>query len=163
MARINAPRCVVIDPIDGTWNFAHGLGTFGTILAVVEHGQTVWGALYDPLGDDRIEAHLGGGAWLIKGLLATERSKIDGIRIDNQKVLLEGKGLMDTICNEMKAVVIQYNEEQAAHLHTKEEYNASLESIAALNKQDAEIHNQVPLYHVLAIMLGYACMSRSNI
>ena len=29
-------RCVVIDPIDGTWNFAHGLANYGVLVAVVE-------------------------------------------------------------------------------------------------------------------------------
>lgn len=46
---------VVIDPIDGTWNFAKGLSAFGMILAVLHRGKTVWGVLYDPLLDDWIE------------------------------------------------------------------------------------------------------------
>ena len=56
-------RCVVIDPIDGTWNFAHGLANFGVIVAVVEDGATVWGCLYDPSFDDWVMAARGGGAW----------------------------------------------------------------------------------------------------
>ncbi|KIT14820.1 inositol monophosphatase family protein [Jannaschia aquimarina] len=54
-------RCVVIDPIDGTWNFAHGLANHGVIVAVVEDGQTVWGCLYDPGFDDWVLATRGGG------------------------------------------------------------------------------------------------------
>ena len=56
-------RCAVIDPIDGTWNFAHGIASYGVIVAVVEDGETVWGCLYDPSFDDWIAAHRGGGAW----------------------------------------------------------------------------------------------------
>lgn len=46
---------VVLDPVDGTWNYARGLAVFGVIVAVLHHGRTVWGALYDPLLDDWVE------------------------------------------------------------------------------------------------------------
>jgi len=58
-----ANQSVIIDPVDGTWNFAKGLATFGVILAVVENGQTVFGLLYDPVLDDWVWARKGGGAW----------------------------------------------------------------------------------------------------
>ncbi|MCI5074824.1 inositol monophosphatase [Oricola sp.] len=58
-----ADLAVILDPIDGTWNYAHGLATFGMILAVVAGGETVFGLLYDPIGDDWVMAHRGGGAW----------------------------------------------------------------------------------------------------
>ncbi|ROU00139.1 inositol monophosphatase family protein [Histidinibacterium lentulum] len=62
--RVGGPgRTLVIDPIDGTWNFAHGLAVFGVILAVVEDGETVFGLLYDPVFDDWIAARRSGGAW----------------------------------------------------------------------------------------------------
>lgn len=41
-----------IDPIDGTWNFAHGLGIFGVIIAATRYGKPVFGLIYDPLADD---------------------------------------------------------------------------------------------------------------
>lgn len=62
-----AERTVVIDPVDGTWNFAHGLGVFGVIIAVVENGETVAGILYDPLGDDTVHARLAKGAFFSRG------------------------------------------------------------------------------------------------
>ena len=62
--RLSGPgRTVVIDPVDGTWNFARGLALFGVILAVVEDGRTIWGVLYDPVLDDWITASEGQGAW----------------------------------------------------------------------------------------------------
>lgn len=57
-----ADQALIIDPIDGTWNYANGINTFGVILAVVEKGETVFGLLYDPLGDDWVMAEAGGGA-----------------------------------------------------------------------------------------------------
>ncbi|MEM0946351.1 MAG: inositol monophosphatase [Pseudomonadota bacterium] len=59
-------QTVVIDPIDGTWNYANGLATYGVILSVVEDGETVFGLLYDPSGDDWIVAYRGGGAWFVR-------------------------------------------------------------------------------------------------
>lgn len=54
---------VVIDPIDGTWNFAHGIATYGVLLSVIVDGVTVFGLLYDPLIDDWVVATPGGGSW----------------------------------------------------------------------------------------------------
>lgn len=59
----DAELAFVIDPIDGTWNYAAGLATFGVILAVVVRGRTVLGLLYDPVMDDWVITRAGGGAW----------------------------------------------------------------------------------------------------
>ncbi|MEM8825160.1 MAG: inositol monophosphatase, partial [Pseudomonadota bacterium] len=66
LERVGDGRVTVIDPIDGTWNFAHGIANYGVIVAVVEDGKTVWGLLYDPSFDDWIEAHRGDGAWFVR-------------------------------------------------------------------------------------------------
>lgn len=58
----NAELCAIIDPIDGTWNFAKGLPLFGVMLAIVENGQTIFGLIYDPITDTALFAHAGGGA-----------------------------------------------------------------------------------------------------
>jgi fructose-1,6-bisphosphatase/inositol monophosphatase family enzyme len=55
-------RMIVVDPVDGTWNFASGQTNFGMILSVVEAGKTVFGVHLDPVMDDWIFAHAGGGA-----------------------------------------------------------------------------------------------------
>ena len=56
-------RVIVIDPIDGTWNFAQGMPTFGTMVSVIEDGETVFGLLYEPMLDDWIWAARGEGTW----------------------------------------------------------------------------------------------------
>ena len=38
----------VIDPIDGTWNYAKGIPLFGVILSVLRYGTPIFGLLYDP-------------------------------------------------------------------------------------------------------------------
>lgn len=50
----NEAQAVVLDPIDGTWNFARGLALFGMLAAVVRQGVPVAGVLYDPICDDWI-------------------------------------------------------------------------------------------------------------
>tara|TARA_R110002110_G_scaffold87967_33_gene229203 strand:+ start:743 stop:1624 length:882 start_codon:yes stop_codon:yes gene_type:complete len=51
-----APLAFIIDPVDGTWNFAHGLAVFGVILAVTQFGRPAFGLIYDPVADDWILA-----------------------------------------------------------------------------------------------------------
>ena len=42
----------IIDPIDGTWNFANGVSNFGVLVSLVDSGTTEFGVLYDPVMDD---------------------------------------------------------------------------------------------------------------
>ncbi|NCQ25013.1 MAG: inositol monophosphatase [Rhodobacteraceae bacterium CG17_big_fil_post_rev_8_21_14_2_50_63_15] len=51
-----AELAVIIDPVDGTWNYVHGLPLFGVIIAVTRFGRPVLGLLYDPVSDDWILA-----------------------------------------------------------------------------------------------------------
>lgn len=51
-----AELAFIVDPVDGTWNFAHGLPLFGVILAVTRFGKPIFGMLYDPVTDDWITA-----------------------------------------------------------------------------------------------------------
>ncbi len=59
-----ADLAIVVDPIDGTFNFASGIPAFGVMASVVSKGETVAGIIYDPMGDDWVMAEKGGGAWL---------------------------------------------------------------------------------------------------
>lgn len=47
-----AQLAFLIDPVDGTWNFAHGLPLFGVIIAATRFGKPVFGLIYDPVADD---------------------------------------------------------------------------------------------------------------
>lgn len=60
-----AEIAVIVDPIDGTWNFANGIAAFGVILSVTLRGETVFGLLYDPVVDDWVLARKGSGAWFV--------------------------------------------------------------------------------------------------
>ncbi|MGI3902431.1 MAG: inositol monophosphatase family protein [Janthinobacterium lividum] len=54
----------VIDPIDGTKNFASNLPLFGVMAAVLRRGEIVAGVILDPVEDDWALALRGEGAWL---------------------------------------------------------------------------------------------------
>ena len=64
----------VIDPVDGTANFARGAPGFGVIVARVEQGVAVAGWIYDPLADEMVTAVRGGGAWSGAARLAVDAS-----------------------------------------------------------------------------------------
>jgi fructose-1,6-bisphosphatase/inositol monophosphatase family enzyme len=53
----------LVDPVDGTSNFANGRPGFAVIVAYVEGGATRAGWIYDPLDDVMVTAMRGGGAW----------------------------------------------------------------------------------------------------
>lgn len=59
-----AELAVVVDPVDGTGNFAAGLPLFAVMAAVVSRGEPVGGIIYDPFADDFVMAERGGGAYL---------------------------------------------------------------------------------------------------
>lgn len=45
----DAELAAVIDPVDGTWHFAHGTPMFGSILAIVSGGRTIAGIIHYPV------------------------------------------------------------------------------------------------------------------
>lgn len=61
-SRLDNGLCWIIDPVDGTNNFAVGKPPFGIILALSDGGETQAGWIYDPLQDRLCIAHKGKGA-----------------------------------------------------------------------------------------------------
>lgn len=57
------PRFIV-DPLDGTSNFLHGIPHFAISIAVEEAGQIIAGLVHQPLTDESFWAERGRGAWL---------------------------------------------------------------------------------------------------
>jgi len=54
----------IVDPLDGTTNYAHGYPHFAVSVAVEHEGKVLAGAVYDPLLDEMFQARVGGGAFL---------------------------------------------------------------------------------------------------
>lgn len=64
MDRRTAELCWIVDPLDGTNNFARGKPPFGIIIALAASGATQAGWLWDPLGKRLCHAELGKGAFV---------------------------------------------------------------------------------------------------
>lgn len=60
----DAELAVIVDPVDGTFNFAAGMPAFGVMASVVYKGEAIAGIIYDPMGDDWVMAEKGGGSYL---------------------------------------------------------------------------------------------------
>ena len=54
----------IIDPLDGTTNFTHGLPVFAISVALQQHGETVMGIVYEINRDECFYAWKNGGAFL---------------------------------------------------------------------------------------------------
>jgi fructose-1,6-bisphosphatase/inositol monophosphatase family enzyme len=59
-----ADLAFVVDPIDGTANYAAGLPLFGVMAAALVHGEIVAAVIHDPISDDSAIALRGEGAWI---------------------------------------------------------------------------------------------------
>ena len=57
-------HCWIVDPLDGTTNFAHGLPIFCCTVALEIDGRLEVGAVYDPTRDELFTAQRGKGAYL---------------------------------------------------------------------------------------------------
>ena len=53
----------IIDPLDGTTNFLHGLPIFAISVALEREGQLIAGLIYNPATEDMYVAEKGQGAW----------------------------------------------------------------------------------------------------
>lgn len=60
----NSDYCWVIDPLDGTTNFAHGLPYFCISVGLTYKNSPVFGMIYQPLTDELFYATQGKGAFL---------------------------------------------------------------------------------------------------
>ncbi|WP_039852543.1 inositol monophosphatase family protein [Magnetospirillum fulvum] len=54
----------IVDPIDGTTNFLHGIPNFCISIALEREGELIAGVVYQPLGDEMFHAEKGAGAFL---------------------------------------------------------------------------------------------------
>jgi len=80
----NSPR-FIIDPLDGTSNFLHGIPHFAISIGVEHLGTIVAGMIYQPLTDESFWAERGRGAWL-----QNARLRVSGRRDMEEALLATG-------------------------------------------------------------------------
>jgi len=71
-------RCWVIDPIDGTRNYARSLPVFTISVALMEAGSPVVGLIFDPMAGRMYSATAGGGARLDNQRLEAANQPVSG-------------------------------------------------------------------------------------
>jgi myo-inositol-1(or 4)-monophosphatase len=54
----------IVDPLDGTTNFLHGIPLFATSIGLERSGEIVAGVIYNPATDELFTAEKGGGAFV---------------------------------------------------------------------------------------------------
>jgi fructose-1,6-bisphosphatase/inositol monophosphatase family enzyme len=63
----------IVDPLDGTTNFAHNFPWFAVSIALYAEGSSQVGVIYNPIQQELFCATLAGGAWLNDAPLGTRR------------------------------------------------------------------------------------------
>lgn len=54
----------IVDPLDGTLNYVHGVPNYSVSIALARHGQVMVGTVFDPVNGECFSAARGRGAWL---------------------------------------------------------------------------------------------------
>jgi myo-inositol-1(or 4)-monophosphatase len=67
--------CWVIDPLDGTTNFLHGLHPYAISIALMEYNEVVAGVIYEVSGNEVFSSWKNGGAWLNDRLIHVSKAK----------------------------------------------------------------------------------------
>lgn len=65
----------LIDPLDGTTNYAHSLPIFSVSIAFLEQGKTMAGAVYNPMLEEMFRAIKGDGVFLNNKQIHVSQSK----------------------------------------------------------------------------------------
>lgn len=76
----------IIDPLDGTHNFMHGIPHWSISIALEQKGQIIAGLIYDCTKDEMFTADKGGGAWL-----RNKRLRVSGRNVLEQCMINYGQ------------------------------------------------------------------------
>jgi len=88
-SRFHAKRTFVVDPIDGTLAFVKRCPHFTVSVAVVEDGQPVTAAVYNPMTEESFAAAAGEGAYLNGGRIHVSAvTELEGCRLEASKTTL---------------------------------------------------------------------------
>jgi myo-inositol-1(or 4)-monophosphatase len=75
----------IIDPIDGTTNFLHGIPHFAISIGLERDGEIIAGVVYEPIHDELYHAEKGGGTFL-----NDRRLRVSGRRKMNESLFATG-------------------------------------------------------------------------
>ena len=81
----------IVDPLDGTTNFLHGVPHFAISLALERDGEVIAGIIYQPISDELFWAEKGNGAFIDTPNARSRRLRVSG-RKDPARALV-GTGI----------------------------------------------------------------------
>lgn len=100
----DASQRFIIDPLDGTTNFLHGIPQFAVSLALERNGALVAAVVYNPINDELFTAERGQGAFLNdRRIRVAVRQKLNDCVIGTG-VTHRGKGDHEQFGRELRAV-----------------------------------------------------------
>lgn len=67
----------ILDPIDGTKSFIHGVPLYGTLIGMERDGQCTLGVIHIPTQDECVYAARGGGAWYATGTQPPQPARVN--------------------------------------------------------------------------------------
>ena len=111
-ARADKGYVWIVDPLDGTRNYASRIPFFSTVVGLALDGETLVGVNYDPVRDDMFEAERGKGAFLNgQPMRVSEKTAIDdcilGMDLSyNNEGALNGLEVISSIWPEMQTARI---------------------------------------------------------
>jgi myo-inositol-1(or 4)-monophosphatase len=76
----------IVDPLDGTTNFLHGMPHWAVSIALEHKGEIVSAVVYDPAKDEMFWAEKGAGCWLNDN----RRLRVSGRRVMSEAVFATG-------------------------------------------------------------------------
>ena len=99
----------IVDPIDGTTNFLHGVPHFAISIGLEREGEIIAGVIYQPISDELFWAEKGNGAYVDTPHARSRRLRVSG-RKDPARGLVAtgiphlGKGGLDTYLPKLENV-----------------------------------------------------------
>ncbi len=97
----------IVDPLDGTTNFLHGLPHFAISIALEERGELLAGVIYDPIKDEMFAAEKGIGAYLNdRRIRVSSRSRLNEALIATGTPF-KGHGDAPVFLAEIDAVMVE--------------------------------------------------------
>jgi myo-inositol-1(or 4)-monophosphatase len=97
----------VIDPLDGTTNFIHGIPHFSVSLALLKNNTVVFGLIYDPLSQECFHAVAGQGAFLNDLPIVVSHSSLMGSAFGSTGFPFKAPQFLEPYTNVFKILMSQ--------------------------------------------------------
>ncbi|MEX2091377.1 MAG: histidinol-phosphatase [Pirellulales bacterium] len=109
----------VLDPIDGTKSFIHGVPLYTTLVAVLAEEEPKVGVIYAPACGELVYAAVGGGCWYCdtrREDTAPTPARVSGVRQFRESLLLTSEIASFGTARKKDALAVYLDLQRAAHL-----------------------------------------------